>query len=155
MARSRRCSSIASGRRQALRCRRISSCRSSTTKMRSLFAIVTGLLISVGLCGQVMLPHRRASAVSSVVYTPPALSLIESNGVYNAFPGLVQLPGGNLFTVYRTGSNHVGTAGIIRYQTSTDLGNTWSSGTTLYTDPLGYDARTGEAQLLANGNIFV
>ena len=52
--------------------------------MRSLFAIVAGLLICVGLCGQVMLPHRRASVVALATGISPPLDIV-TNQPWSAY----------------------------------------------------------------------
>lgn len=71
---------------------------------------------------------------------------------YDAFPGMVKLPTGRLFLVYRKGTGHYG-HGTIVSRTSDDFGDTWSSEKTIATDTL--DSRDPSVTLLSNGKILL
>ena len=68
-------------------------------------------------------------------FAPAAITAtIINDGKYNAFPGLVRLPSGRLVVIYRAGTNHsAANDGVLKYQTSTDSGATWSSAGSVYT----------------------
>ncbi len=52
---------------------------------------------------------------------------VDADSMYNAFPGMVQMPDGKLILYYKKGTDHVGSDDIQAYKTSTDKGKTWSS----------------------------
>jgi len=72
----------------------------------------------------------------------------------NAFPGACIATDGTIIVVYRDGTNHGTSKGIIKKRTSTDGGATWSAESTVYSDAT-YDARDPCITRLHNGNLIV
>jgi len=91
------------------------------------------------------------------VATTGAFVTVIDDGVYNAFPGLVQLPNGTLVISYRVNVDHNSFGGVIKYKTSTDQGASWSVAQTAYDpgDPVNTDAADSCMMLLANGNVLM
>ena len=71
---------------------------------------------------------------------------------HDAFPGFVVADDGTHIILYREGTAHASTDGIIRIRTSADKGATWTSATTLYSDG-SFDAREGILTKLSSGRI--
>jgi hypothetical protein len=87
-------------------------------------------------------------------YTPGSVTTVINDSAYNAFPGLARLPGGDLIAVYRAGVAHIGNDGVLKMQTSTDGGATWSSAVTFVDDP-SIDVRDPEITRLSDGTLIV
>jgi BNR repeat-like domain len=82
-------------------------------------------------------------------------STVVDDGEYNAFPGLCELPNGDLICLYRAGTDHNSADGVIKYKTSSNQGATWSTAGTVY-NPVATnkDARDAEVVLLSNGTLL-
>jgi BNR repeat-like domain len=80
---------------------------------------------------------------------------VVDDGKYNAFPGLCELPNGDLICLYRAGTDHTSADGVIKYKTSSNQGAIWSAAGTVY-DPgaTNKDARDPEVILLSNGTLL-
>jgi hypothetical protein len=94
------------------------------------------------------------SALSGNVSLGSISATVDNDGEYNAFPGLTLLPNGDLIVVYRKGTTHTSTNGVIYYRTSADHGQIWSSETTLYSSGSA-DARDPEIVLLSSGKLLL
>jgi|CZKX01.1.fsa_nt_gi hypothetical protein len=83
---------------------------------------------------------------------PSALNYNE----YDAFGITSVFPDGNFIIAYRGGPNHagVGSNGVIKIQTSTDQGMTWSAPTTILSDP-GLDLRGIGGGVTPNGRLVL
>lgn len=79
-----------------------------------------------------------------------SLIAAHSAGVYNAFPGLVELPGGALYVRWRVGASHTG-GGHHEAAVSFDGGETWLSLGTVFDS--GDDDRDVDMTLLLNGRV--
>jgi hypothetical protein len=114
---------------------------------------VTGSL-SGALIGANSLSVSSNSALSGNVSLGNISSTVVNDGQYNAFPGLTLLPNGDLIIVYRKGTTHTSTNGVIYYRTSADQGQTWSSETAVYSSPIA-DARDPEIVPLSSGKLLL
>jgi len=92
----------------------------------------------------------------NLVFGDPRLnySSIVKDSYYNAFPGMCKLEDGTLIVVYRKGTSHADDKGKIVMKTSSDLGLTWSSESTIYEDPT-YDVRDPCITRLSDGTLIV
>lgn len=78
---------------------------------------------------------------------------IDSGSTYKAFPGMAFLEG-RLHLVYRDGTAHNSSGGLVKYRHSDDLGRTWSSATTLETPTAGDDLRDPAIVALSSGRLL-
>lgn len=76
------------------------------------------------------------------------------DGNNNSFPSLARLADGTLFLVYRVGTTHSTSKGVIVKRTSTDGGATWSAASTIITDAT-YDVRDPGVTLLSSGRLII
>jgi hypothetical protein len=81
-------------------------------------------------------------------------AIITDTTRYNAFPGLAELPNGDLFAIYRGGATHITVDGKLYYKTSSDKGVTWSSETILL-ENASLDLRDPEVTLLSTGDLII
>lgn len=89
---------------------------------------------------------------------PPDLSQgsrvnVDTGTGYKSFPGMA-LRSGRLHLVYRHGSGHVSSDGVVKYRHSDDNGATWSAATTLV-DGAGTDLRDPSITCLSTGRLVV
>lgn len=95
--------------------------------------------------------YQRFSALGAIVGAPVT---IVSDGWYNAFPGLVQLPNGRLLVAYRKGVTHFTSDGVLVFRTSDNAGVTWTVERELYSAGPGNDARDIEISTLRDGTML-
>ncbi len=114
---------------------------------------VTGSLSGASI-GANSLSVSSNSALTGNVSLGSISSTVVNDGKYNAFPGLTLLPNDHLIVVYRKGTGHVSTDGVIYYRTSSDQGQTWSPEATVYSSPT-VDARDPEIVLLNSGKLLL
>jgi len=101
------------------------------------------------------------SATSSNITLGAVAAVVESDGKYNAFPGVTMLPDGRLMAVYRKGTDHYQSDdGVLYAKFSSNTGATWTGETCLYApknSPYGIypDARDPEIRTLKNGTILL
>lgn len=96
-------------------------------------------------------------AISPATPTYPVQSTVVAGAAssYNAFPWCVATKFGALLVMYRHGSTHFSTDGIIKIQKSTDGGATWGSATAIATPAAGHDYRSGGMVTTKTGRIIV
>jgi len=106
-----------------------------------------------------LLPSQGKSEFSGAKNIPfgnPDLSYTEvvNDSYYNAFPGMTMLDDHTLIVVYRKGTSHCSDKGTIVKRTSSDLGKTWSSESTVYSDDT-YDVRDPSITKLSGGALII
>lgn len=79
---------------------------------------------------------------------------IVNDSANNSFPAFTKMANGNLIVVYRAGTDHATSKGTLLMRTSTDLGATWSSASTVASDAT-YDVRDPGILLTSTGRLVV
>lgn len=87
-------------------------------------------------------------------YTASSAVTIYSGVGHAAFPGVAKLPNGRLVAACRFGVSHVGDAGVIQAATSDDNGATWTSLSTVISEP-GVDLRDPALTALSDGRLVM
>ncbi len=85
---------------------------------------------------------------------PQGRLTILNDTTYKAFVGMTFLEG-TLHLVYRSGAGHDSSDGKVQYQTSKDLGRTWSAAVTIATPSGSHDFRDPSIVALSTGRLVV
>lgn len=103
--------------------------------VRGLTGVFTNGVTSASLTstGYVQSPVPYSNPIPALA-TPVAASEINTS-TYDAFASMQKTPSGKLLLFYRTGTNHAFAPATIAMRTSTDTGKTWSSASTVASDP--------------------
>jgi hypothetical protein len=85
---------------------------------------------------------------------PQGRITVDSGTTYRAFPSMAFLAG-RLYLVYRDGSAHNSAGGVVKLRTSSDLGRTWASATTIATPGGTDDNRDPIIGALSSGRLLL
>lgn len=99
-------------------------------------------------------PWVKPTGTGVITADPQGRISIDTGSGYKAFPGMAFLEG-RLHLVYRDGSAHNSSGGVVKYRTSDDLGRTWSAATTIYTPPGSDDYRDPYLTALSSGRLLI
>lgn len=127
-------------------------------------AFLTGAVSGGGITGPTfevtppqsvpMPPWVKPSGSGVITADPQGRITIDSAANYKAFPGMAFLEG-RLHLVYRDGSEHNSSGGVIKYRTSDNLGRTWTSATTIVSPTAGDDLRDPNLTALSSGRLLL
>jgi len=101
------------------------------------------------------------TSTSSNITLGAVAAVVESDGKYNAFPGVTMLPDGRLMAVYRKGTDHYQSDdGVLYAKFSSNTGATWTGETCIYAPQNSLygiypDARDPEIRTLKNGTLLL
>lgn len=99
-------------------------------------------------------PWVKPSGSGVITADPQGRLTVDSGSTYKAFPGMTFLEG-RLHLVYRDGSAHNSSGGVLKYRTSDNLGRSWSSATTIVTPAGALDVRDPNICALSSGRLLV